>query len=108
MTASPIRAIERRMTTMAAAGLTPAETGRRFRRSGRYVEQVLRLAQVPREPAGRLHSSETSLRPLERRLLRWRDAGADPGEVATMFGRTPEHIERVLALVDYKQRRSNS
>jgi hypothetical protein len=25
--------------------------------------------------------------------------------VAAMFKRSPEHIERVLALVDYKQRR---
>jgi hypothetical protein len=26
--------------------------------------------------------------------------------VAAMFGRSPEHIERVLALVDYKQRQT--
>jgi DNA-binding CsgD family transcriptional regulator len=99
-----LRPIERRMTSMADAGLTPAETGRRFHRSGRYVEQVLRLAQVPRKPVSQPNSLENSLRPLERRLLRWRDQGVDAGEVAAMFGRSPEHIERVLALVDYKQR----
>jgi hypothetical protein len=95
------------MTSMAAAGVTPAETGRRFHRSDRYVEQVLRLAQMPRTTDARPSSVESDLRPLERRLLRWRDEGTDPGHVATMFGRTPEHIERVLALVDYKQRRAD-
>ena len=91
---------------MAAAGVTPAETGRRFHRSDRYVEQVLRLAQMPRTTDARPSSVGSDLRPLERRLLRWRDEGTDPVDVATMFGRTPEHIERVLALVDYKQRRA--
>ena len=50
-------------------------------------------------------------------LLDWRMPGAegidvirwglpvDAGEVAARFRRTPEHIERVLALVEYKQRR---
>ena len=107
MTEVPRRAIERRMTSMAAAGVTPAETGRRFHRSDRYVEQVLRLAQMPRTIDARPSSVGSDLRPLERRLLRWRDEGTDPGDVATMFGRTPEHIARVLALVDYKQRRAN-
>ncbi len=95
------------MTSMAAAGVTPAETGRRFHRSDRYVEQVLRLAQIPRTTDARPSSAGSDLRPLERRLLRWRDEGTDPADLATMFGRTPEHIERVLALVDYKQRRAD-
>ena len=94
------------MTRLADAGLTPAETGRRFHRSGRHVEQVLRLARVPRTANGQPHPVGVSLRPLERRLLRWRDQGVDAGEVAAMFGRSPEHVERVLALVDYKQRQT--
>lgn len=112
MTSTQLRPIERRMTRMAEAGLTPAETGRRFHRSGRYVEQVLRLARAPRtsgDDANRATSANAvgaSLRPVERRLLRWRDQGVDAGEVAAMFKRSPEHIERVLALADYKQRRT--
>jgi hypothetical protein len=46
------------------------------------------------------------LRPIERRLLRWRADGVETDQVAAMFGRSPEHIERVLALADYKQRRT--
>jgi len=107
VTSAQLRPIERRITSMAAAGLTPAETGRRFHRSERYVEQVLRLAQVPRRLDPEPGVAGMSLRPLERRLLRWRDEGADPGDMATMFGRTPEHIERVLALVDYKRGRAS-
>ena len=94
------------MTSMAAAGITLAETGRRFRRSERYVEQVLRLARAPRTFDARRSSHEVTLRPLERRLLRWRDEGAAPVDVAAKFGRSPEHITRVLALADYKQRRT--
>jgi hypothetical protein len=95
------------MTRMADSGLTPAETGRRFRRSGRYVEQVLRLARVPRRSDGEPMPVGVSLRPVERRLLRWRDQGVSADEVAAMFKRSPEHIERILALVDYKQRRTD-
>jgi hypothetical protein len=47
------------------------------------------------------------LRPIERCVLRWRDEGADPAKIATMFRRSPEHIERVLALAEYKRRRIN-
>lgn len=100
-----LRPIERRMTSLAASGLTPAETGRRFRRSGEYVERVLQLASLP----GRDGPSVTAapgLRPLERRLLRWRDEGVDAQKVAEKFRRSAEHIERVLALADYKRERS--
>jgi hypothetical protein len=93
------------MRKMVEAGLTPAETGRRFHRSERHVEQVLRLAQVARTHDDPPNTVGVPLRALERRLLRWRDEGVDAGEVAAMFRRTPEHIERVLALVEYKQRR---
>jgi hypothetical protein len=104
MTSAQLRPIERRMTRMADAGLTPVEVGSRFRRSGRYVEQVLRLARVPRGSEGQPNLVGLSLRPVERRLLRWRDQGVGAGEVGAMFKRSPEHIERVLALADYKLR----
>ena len=107
MTSAQLRPIERRITSLAADGLTPAETGERFHRSGRYVEQVLRLAEIPDRDA-RPQVGATALRPLERRLLRWRDEGADPANLAEMFRRSPEHIERVLALADYKRRRASS
>jgi hypothetical protein len=107
MTSAQLRPIERRIMSLASDGLTPTETGRRFHRSGRYVEQVLRLAEMPRRDARR-PARGTALRALERRLIRWRDEGADPVNIAAMFRRSPEHIERVLALADYKRRSASS
>jgi hypothetical protein len=105
MTMAQLRPIERRMTSLAASGLSIAETGRRFRRSDDYVERVLRLASLPGRDAPSIRTV-SGLRPLERRLLRWRDVGADPRALAARFRRSPEHIERVLALADYKRERS--
>jgi len=105
VTIAQLRPIERRMASLAASGVSVADTARRFRRSGDYVERVLQLAGLPGRaapPIGSVHA----LRPLERRLLRWRAEGADLGEIATSFRRSPEHIERVLALVDYKRARA--
>jgi len=105
VTTAQLRPIERRITSLAASGLTPAETGRRFRRSGDYVQRVLQLANLPGRD-GPPATPAAGLRPLERRLIRWRDEGADPREVAAKFRRSAEHIERVLALADYKRERS--
>src|SRR5215467_2731614 len=93
-----LRPVERRMTRLAAEGVVPDEIGRRFNRSGEFVERVLEFANLP----GRGASRDTdALRPLERRLLRWRDQGATPMELADRFRRGPAHIERVLTYADY-------
>lgn len=98
-----LRPLERRMSKLAADGVVPAEIGRRFNRSERYVERVLELASLPERHAS--HAA-VGLRPLERRLVRWRDQGVSALELADRFRRGPEHIERVLALADYKRQRS--
>ena len=99
-----LRPLERRVSRLTAAGVVPGEIGRRFHRSDKHIERVLALAGLPgRHPAGR----REGLRPLERRLLRWRDEGASPGELAERFRRGPGSIERILALADYKELRAN-
>jgi len=100
-----LRPIERRVGRLAAEGMVPAEIGRRFRRSSDDIERILALASLPGRDAPR---PRAGLRPLERRLLRWRDQGATPRELADRFRRGPAHIERVLALADYKEQRSAS
>lgn len=43
-----------------------------------------------------------NLRPLERRLLLLQSKGTPVDAMAEMFKRSPEHIERVLGLIDLK------
>jgi hypothetical protein len=101
-TLNDLRPLERRVSKLAAEGVPPAEIGRRFHRSGEYVERVLEFASLPgrhapRPPAG--------LRPIERRLIRWRDEGVPARELADRFRRGSGYIERVLAIADYKLQR---
>jgi hypothetical protein len=96
-----LRPIERRVSRLADDGVLPAEIGRRFNRSEGYIEQVLVLASVPGRAAP---PPAPGLRPIERRLLRWREQGASAEELADRFRRGPGYIERVLAFADYKQR----
>ena len=98
-----LRPLERRVSKLAAEGVVPAEIGRRFNRSEDFVERVLVLASVP----GRSAPPPTpGLRPIERRLLRWREQGVPTPDLADRFRRGPLYIERVLALADYKQQQS--
>lgn len=101
MDLAELRPLERRVSKLAADGVVPAEIGRRFNRSEDFVERVLELANAPGRSAP---PPESGLRPIERRLMRWRDAGASADELADRFKRGPEYIERVLELADYKQR----
>ena len=98
-----LRPIERRISKLAAAGVTPADIGRRFNRSEDYVERVLELASLPHRHA---NDAPAGLRPIERRLVRWRDQGVPAHDLADRFRRGPEHVERILALADYKRHRS--
>jgi DNA-binding CsgD family transcriptional regulator len=57
-----------------------------------------------RERAGDTGRREavTRLRPLERRVLRWRAQGADHDELAPRFRRSPEFLARVEEYAHYK------
>ncbi|MCU1428749.1 MAG: hypothetical protein JWL83_2749 [Actinomycetia bacterium] len=100
--ATGLRPVERRMLRLAADGLDATEIGARFKRSPEHVERVLEFARLP----GRHEAvGGTGLRPVERRLLRWRAKGVSLVEIARHFRRSPGHIERVLALVDHKRSR---
>ena len=96
-----LRPLERRILRLAADGFDDAEIGRRFRRSPEWVARVRALAQVPR-PGG--VAAAGGLRPLERRILRWRESGADYADLSPRFRRSPEFIQRVEALAGYKLR----
>lgn len=97
-----LRPLERRVLRMAEAGLDDAEIGRRFRHSAQWTERVRNLTLIPRDSGPHLRGDV--LRPLERRVLRWRAAGADYDELASRFRRSPEFVQRVEALAHYRLR----
>ena len=96
-----LRPIERRVLHLAAQGVDDAEIGRRFRRSSEWAGRVRTLAQHPRSG---VRMQGDVLRPLERRILRWRAAGADYEQISPRFRRSPRFLQQVEALAHYKLR----
>jgi hypothetical protein len=47
-------------------------------------------------------AADGRLRPLERRLLRWREQGVDHEELSRRFRRSPEFLARVERYARYK------
>jgi DNA-binding CsgD family transcriptional regulator len=93
--------MERRMVRLANGGLDTDEIARRFRRSPGFVERVLTLARVPRRGDGRRAAG--GLRPVERRVLKWREGGASASDIAPRFRRNARTIEQIERLARYKQ-----
>lgn len=98
---SSLRPVERRVLRLAADGVDDDEIGRRFKRSPEWAGRVRTLAEMPR---GSRHLQGDVLRPLERRVLRWRAAGADHDALSPRFRRTPDFLRQVESLAHYKLR----
>jgi DNA-binding CsgD family transcriptional regulator len=92
--------IERRMVRLASEGVGDEEIARRFRKTPGFVQRVRALARVPRRGDGRRPSS---LRPVERRVLKLREDGASASEIARRFRRQPRSIEQIERMARYKQ-----
>jgi DNA-binding CsgD family transcriptional regulator len=95
-----LRPIERRMLKLAEAGVPDVEIAWQFRRTPKNVRQVIALARLPRQQPPLLPPA--GLRPIERRVLRWRDEGADFAELASRFRRRPSFLAQVEQLARYK------
>ncbi|HZA00589.1 MAG TPA: hypothetical protein VE575_17650 [Acidimicrobiales bacterium] len=95
-----LRPVERRVLRWADAGVDDAEIGHRFRRSERWAAQVRFLAGLDRRTG--LPPRTDPLRPLERRLLRWREQGEDLTDLSDRFLRSPGHLARVEEYARYK------
>lgn len=95
-----LRPVERRVLHWTERGLDDAAIGERFKRGEGWVAQVRRLATVerPRSAAGR----DDPLRPIERRILRWREQGVDHDELSLRFRRSPDFLARVEEYAHYK------
>ena len=100
-----LRPIERRIRRLVAAGVDPAEVAWRFRRSRRSVSQILALGSRPHREASS-STNQPVLRPLERRILAWREAGASYAEIGARFRRSPQFVRRVEDLARAKLARA--
>jgi DNA-binding CsgD family transcriptional regulator len=102
--AQRLRPIERRVLALKEAGVPDTEIARRFRRGRRFIEQVESLARLDGRDADKRTRRPGALRPVERRILSWRDRGVSPEQLADRFRRSPDFVRRVERLARYKLR----
>lgn len=95
-----LRPLERRVLRLSEAGVADDELSRRFMRSPEHIQRVRILAQLPGRTGPRPRGD--ILTPMERRVLRWREQGAELDEVADRFGRGPRYIAQVERMAHYK------
>jgi hypothetical protein len=87
-----LRPIERRVLRLTGEGVSTSEIARRFQRSPDHIERVIEWSRLP----GRDGTTEiATLRPLERRVLQWRDQGAAYADIGPRFRRSADFVERV-------------
>jgi DNA-binding CsgD family transcriptional regulator len=96
-----LRPYERRVRRLVRAGVPTAEIARRFRRSPRTIERVEAMSELRQGQDGPTVEGGV-LRPLERRILRWRALGATEKQIASMFRRSPAFVRRVERLARTK------
>ena len=102
MTSRPaLRPVERLVLRLVDEGVDDVEIARRFRRSPEMIRRITAMALLPRAAGARVVPDD-GLRPLERRLLRWRHYGATYTEIGARFRRSPDFVARVEAFARYK------
>ena len=100
-----LRPLERRVVQLVESGVSATEIARRFRRSPEMINRIVGMASLPGRATGPVARGQ-GLRPLERRVLRWRNEGADYSEIGARFRRSAAHVERVEQLAHYKSERA--
>ena len=94
-----LRPLERRVLRLTHEGVDQAEIARRFRRRPDFVDRVIEYSGMPRmgiQPTGE------ALRPVERRILKWRASGAAHADIGRRFHRSAGHIRRIEQMAAYK------
>src|SRR4051812_5076768 len=104
-TGQALRPLERRVVQLVEDGVSSTEIARRFRRSPEMINRIIDMASLPGRGTGPVARGE-KLRPVERRVLRWRNEGADYNEIGARFRRSAAHVERVEQLAHYKSARA--
>lgn len=99
-----LRPVERRVLELSEKGMDDVEIAWRFRRSPRFVKQIKELADLPRSGDRQGHRGDDTLRPIERRVLFWRQQGFDFDDMAPRFRRGSDFLRQVETLAHYKLR----
>ncbi len=89
------------MRKLVAAGADDVEIAWRFRRTPRTVRNMRAWAELPRH--GSTAKASGTLRPIERRVLRWRDDGVAVEDLTSRFRRGPAYLEQVEQFARYKR-----
>lgn len=97
-----LRPFERTVLRLADTGMPTAEIAWRFRRSPGHIGRVIALSRLPRTSASPAANGASTLRPVERCVLRARSEGTDVAEIAARMRRTPGHVDRVERYASYK------
>jgi len=98
-----LRPLERQIMKLSRQGQSPVEIGRRFRRSPGFITRIMAMSEMPRTTApAPTGGAANPLRPIERRVLWWREQGAAYPDIASRFRRTPEFIRRVEDFARFK------
>jgi hypothetical protein len=95
-----LRPLERCVLRLVQNGVDDTEIARRFRRRPEFVTRVVAYTRLPRTGVNR---APGELRPVERRVLKWRAGGAEYADIGRRFHRSADHIQRIEQLVAYKQ-----
>ena len=95
-----LRPVERRIRRLVQHDVPVGDIAHRFRRSPEFIHRVIELSELSNRTGQT--ASPAQLRPIERRILRWRDEGASPAEIGPRFNRSPGFVERVEHLARYK------
>jgi hypothetical protein len=95
-----LRPVERRIQRLVQQDVPVTDIARRFRRSPGFIHRVIEMSELSSRT--RSLPSSSRLRPVERRILRWRDQGASHADIAPRFHRSPEFVEQVENLARYK------
>ena len=91
--------IERRILRLLRSGVDGAEIARMFRRSPEYIERVAEYAHLHPELGAHPHDH---LRPIERRVLKWRAQGVEHEELGRRFLRSADHMRRIESFAEQK------
>jgi hypothetical protein len=94
-----LRPLVRCVLRLVDDGVDEVEIGRRFRRRPEFVRRVIAYTRIPRTG---VVPEAGQLRPLERRILKWRADGIDQAEIGRRFRCSAAHVERIEQLTEYK------